>query len=45
MARSSYALIWGWKFGVGFVALILVHELGHFVEAKRQGSTSPANGV
>ena len=34
---GAYALIWGWKFGVGFVALILVHELGHFVEAKRQG--------
>src|SRR4051794_24764700 len=27
---AAYALIWGWKFGVGFVALILVHELGHF---------------
>ena len=34
---GGYALIWGWKFGVGFVLLILVHELGHFVEAKRQG--------
>ena len=34
---AAYALIWGWKFGVGFVLLILVHELGHFVEARRQG--------
>jgi Zn-dependent protease len=34
---GGYALIWGWKFAVGFVLLILVHELGHFVEAKRQG--------
>src|SRR5919206_4893926 len=34
---AAYALIWGWWFGIGFVALILVHELGHFVEAKRQG--------
>jgi Zn-dependent protease len=34
---AAYALIWGWKFGVGFVLLILVHEMGHFVEAKRQG--------
>jgi Zn-dependent protease len=34
---GAYALIWGWRFGVGFVALILVHELGHFVEARRQG--------
>ena len=26
-----------WKFGLGFVLLILVHELGHIVEARRQG--------
>ena len=34
---GGYALIWGWKFAVGFVLLILVHELGHYFEAKRQG--------
>ena len=34
---GAYALIWGWKFGVGFVLLILVHELGHFAAAKAQG--------
>jgi Zn-dependent protease len=34
---GGYALIWGWTFAVGFVALILVHEVGHYVEAKRQG--------
>jgi Zn-dependent protease len=34
---AAYALIWGWKFAIGFVALILVHELGLFFEAKRQG--------
>jgi Zn-dependent protease len=34
---GAYALFWGWKFAVGLVLLILVHELGHFVEAKRQG--------
>lgn len=26
-----------WKFGLGFVLLILVHELGHAAEARRQG--------
>ena len=26
-----------WKFGLGFVLLILVHELGHVFEAQRQG--------
>jgi Zn-dependent protease len=37
IAVGGYALIWGWAFAVGFVLLILVHELGHYVEARRQG--------
>jgi Zn-dependent protease len=37
IAVAGYALIWGWKFAIGFVLLILVHELGHFFEARRQG--------
>jgi Zn-dependent protease len=37
VAVGGYALIWGWRFAVGFVLLILVHELGHFVEARRLG--------
>ncbi len=37
LAIGGYALIWGWKFGLGVVLLILVHELGHYVEAKRSG--------
>jgi Zn-dependent protease len=34
---AAYALIWGWRFGVGFVILILVHEMGHFIVARAQG--------
>jgi Zn-dependent protease len=34
---GGYALIWGFPFAVGFTALILVHELGHYIEAKRLG--------
>jgi Zn-dependent protease len=34
---AAYALFWGWKFAVGFVLLLLVHELGHYIEARRQG--------
>jgi Zn-dependent protease len=30
-------MIWGWRFGLGFVLLLLVHESGHALEAKRQG--------
>jgi Zn-dependent protease len=37
IAVGGYALIWGWKFGVGLVVLLLVHELGHFIEARRRG--------
>jgi Zn-dependent protease len=37
IAVGLYALFWGWKFAIGFVLLILLHELGHFVEAKREG--------
>ena len=37
VAVGGYALIWGWQFAVGFVLLIFVHELGHFVEARRRG--------
>lgn len=29
--------IWGPRFGIGFAVLILIHELGHFVEIKRRG--------
>ena len=39
IAVAAYALIWGWKFAFGFVVLILVHELGHFIEANAKGCT------
>jgi Zn-dependent protease len=32
-----YALFFGWKFGVVFVLLILVHELGHYVTFRNLG--------
>jgi Zn-dependent protease len=34
---GAYALLWGWQFAVGFVVLLLVHEMGHVFEARRQG--------
>ena len=37
IAVAAYALLFGWKFAVGFVALIFIHELGHYIEAKREG--------
>ena len=32
-----YTAIWGWKFAVGFVVLLLVHECGHLIVAKKFG--------
>ena len=37
IAVAAYALIFGWKFAVGFALLIFIHELGHYIEAKREG--------
>jgi len=34
---AAYAIIWGWKFAVGFVALLFVHEMGHVIQMKREG--------
>jgi Zn-dependent protease len=32
-----YWAMWGPKFGIGFAVLILIHELGHYVEIRRRG--------
>lgn len=37
MFIGIYWAAWGPKFGIGFAILILIHELGHFIEIKRRG--------
>src|SRR5437879_3957199 len=32
-----YTMMWGWKFAVGFVMLLLIHECGHLIVAKKFG--------
>jgi Zn-dependent protease len=32
-----YAQFYGWPYAVGFVLLILVHEMGHFLAARQRG--------
>jgi Zn-dependent protease len=39
---AAYALIWGWKFAIGFVLLLLVHELGHVIQLRREGIPASA---
>jgi len=34
---AAYSLIWGWRFAAGFVALLFIHEMGHFVQMRREG--------
>src|SRR5437762_4267613 len=32
-----YAFIWGWRYAAGFVALMFVHEMGHYLAARQRG--------
>ena len=34
---AAYALIWGLKFAAGFVALLFIHEMGHYIQLRREG--------
>src|SRR3954451_17510101 len=37
IAFGGYVLLFRWQFALGVVLLLLVHELGHYLEAKREG--------
>jgi Zn-dependent protease len=39
---GAYALIWGWKFGAVFVGLLLIHEMGHVIQLRREGIKASA---
>jgi Zn-dependent protease len=39
---AAYAWIWGWAFAVGFVLLLLLHELGHVIQLRREGVEASA---
>lgn len=39
---AAYSLIWGPEFAAGFVLLLLVHELGHVVQLRREGVPATA---
>jgi Zn-dependent protease len=34
---AAYTLIFGLPFAVGFVALLFVHEMGHYIQLRREG--------
>jgi Zn-dependent protease len=39
---AAYSLIWGWKFALGFVVLLFVHEMGHVIQLRREGIKASA---
>jgi Zn-dependent protease len=39
---AAYQLIFGWAFSVGFVLLLLLHELGHVIQLRREGIKASA---
>jgi Zn-dependent protease len=39
---AAYSLIWGWRFAVGFVVLLFVHEMGHVIQLRREGIKASA---
>src|SRR5690348_8589138 len=42
LSAGAYTLFWGWQFGVGFVLLLLVHEMGHVIQLRREGIPASA---
>lgn len=38
---ALYWALWGPRFGVGFAMLVLIHEMGHYIDIRRRGL--PAN--
>ena len=39
---GAYALIWTWKFALGFVLLLFIHEMGHVWQLRREGIQASA---
>jgi Zn-dependent protease len=37
ISAAFYVWYGGWWFGIGLIVLLFVHEMGHVIEAKRQG--------
>jgi Zn-dependent protease len=37
LSIAAYSLVFGWVYAAGFVALILVHEMGHYLAARQKG--------
>ena len=32
-----YAFVFGWRYAAGFILLLFVHEMGHYIAARKRG--------
>jgi Zn-dependent protease len=39
---AAYSFVFGWPFAAGFVVLLLVHEMGHVIQLRREGVRASA---
>jgi Zn-dependent protease len=39
---AAYSFVFGWAFAAGFVLLLLVHEMGHVIQLRREGIKASA---
>jgi Zn-dependent protease len=37
LSLGTYALLFGWRYAAGFIAMLLVHEMGHYLAARQRG--------
>jgi Zn-dependent protease len=37
LATGVYAIVFGWRYAVGIVAMLFVHEMGHYLAARQRG--------
>jgi len=37
ISLAVYATVFGWRYAAGFVGLLFIHEMGHFVAARQRG--------
>lgn len=37
LAVGAYALVFGWRYAVGIVAMLFIHEMGHYIAARQRG--------
>ena len=42
VSLAAYTSIWGWRFALGFMLLLMVHELGHVIQLRREGVPASA---